>query len=69
MILFNQGRVFNKNGTSNDNTLLCGNMERMGECEQLTNYYRDLDRKKENNESSQFDFEHLHLNSINQHCK
>ena len=50
MILFNQGRVFNKNGTSNDNTLLFGNMERMGECEQLTNYYRYLDRKKESNE-------------------
>ena len=68
MILFNQGRIFNKNGTSNDNTLLCGNMTRMGECGDLTSYFRDLDKIKENNESSEFTFENLNLNSINQDC-
>ena len=61
--------MFNKNGSSNNTSLSCGNLQTFGTCEKLDNYLRDQYALETNNQTYRVSFDRLNLNSINKDCR
>ena len=61
--------MFNKNGSSNNTSLSCGNLQMFGMCDSLDKYFRDLDDIENDNQTYRVSFDGLNLNSMNKGCR
>ena len=61
--------MFNKNGSSNNTSLSCGNLQTFGACEKLDNYFRDQDALETNNNTYRVPFDRLNLKSMGKDCR
>ena len=61
--------MFNKNGSSNNTSLSCGNLQTFGVCERLDNYFQDQDDLEINNQTYRVPLDRLNLNSMNNDCR
>lgn len=61
--------MFNKNGSYNNTSLICGNIQTLGTCEKLDNYFRDQDALETNNQTFRVPFDRLSLKSMNKDCR